>query len=411
MIADNGCPTWLLDGAALLGEPDPGPTPWLVTGLVVEQALTAVVGRWKTTKSWAMLELALSIATGTRAFGVVEIPEAGPVVYVMEESGKRPLRRRLDMLCRGRGAHPDELRGRLLLAPNQRVKLDDPDWQARLIETGLRLRPRAFIFDPLARMKDAARVENDQSGMAPVIEFLRMLRDETQAAPMFVHHTGHQGEHMRGSSDLESAWESRLTLKRDTDNGIVTVNAEHREEEDGAAVTYRLDFDREARTMHLRPSIPPLAERIIDHLRDHGPMGAAELAKGIETRRSDVDRTLAALEAAGTTHRAPSGKPDASGRHNPAKVWHLNNHAAPRLVPEPGRNGTSQTAERAVCPCRPAPLGADDGRHAKTDEPQHALGGDALPGDGVARPPNAARARDESEPEPDLDDVAGGVSL
>ena len=360
--------TWLLDAADLLAEPDPGPTPWLLEGIVVDEAITAVVGRWKTTKSWAMLEAAVSIATGTPAFGAVAVPEPGPVVYVIEESGRRALWRRLDALCRGRAIRPDELRGRLLLAPNERVKLDDPAWQATLLETGLGVRPRAFIFDPLARMKAADREENEQTGMAPVIEFLRVLRDETNAAAMFVHHTGHQGEHMRGSSDLESAWESRLTFKRDGDSGLVTVTAAHREEEDSETLVYRLDFHRETRTMRLRPSVPPLAERIIDHLRDHGPMGATELAKAIETRRSDVDRTLLTLEASGTTHRAPSGKRDAMGRLIPAKVWHLSNQAALHVVPDSGRNGTSHPS--AVLPSVPRPVSIEtDGDEAPRRTP------------------------------------------
>jgi RecA-family ATPase len=104
---------YLTDAADLLAEPDPGLTPWLLEGHIVDQALTAVARRWKTTKSWAMLEAAVSIATGTPAFGAVAVPEAGPVVYVIEESGKRALWRRLDALCRGRAMRPDELRGRL----------------------------------------------------------------------------------------------------------------------------------------------------------------------------------------------------------------------------------------------------------------------------------------------------------
>jgi hypothetical protein len=340
---------WLIDAADLLGEPDPGPTPWLVDGLIVDQALAAVVGKWKTTKSWGMLEVAISIATGSPAFGAAAVTEPGPVVYVIEESGRHAL---------------------------WRVKLDDPDWQQRLLKLGHEIRPRAFIFDPLARMKDARREENDQTGMAPVIEYLRLLRDETQAAALFVHHTGHSGEHMRGSSDLESVWESRLAFKRDTDNGIVTVKAEHRDEESSDTVVYVLDWHHETRTMRLRPTVPPLAERIIDHLRDNGPMGATELAKGIETRRQDVDRVLAVLEEAGTTRRAPSDKPDATGRHNPAKVWHLNDHAELRLVPESGRNGTPHPSAEVVGPSRPAPLGADEGRDAATGAR-----------DGVAHPP------------------------
>jgi len=127
---------WLVDGADLLAEPDPGPTPWLIDGLVVDQALTAVVGKWKTTKSWGMLDMAVSIATGTDAFGAAAVAEPGPVVYVVEESGRRALWRRLDALCRGRAIQPEALRGKLLLAPNARVKLDDAGWQESLLELG-----------------------------------------------------------------------------------------------------------------------------------------------------------------------------------------------------------------------------------------------------------------------------------
>jgi hypothetical protein len=360
---------YLIDAADLLAEPDPGPTPWLVDGLVVDQALTAVVGSWKTTKSWAMLEAAVSIATGTPAFGQAAIPEAGPVVYVIEESGRRALWRRLDMLCRGRAIRPDELRGRLLLAPNQRVKLDAPEWQVQLLETGLAVKPRAFIFDPLARMKAADREENEQTGLAPVIEFLRVLRDETHAAPLFVHHTGHQGDHMRGTSDLESVWESRLTFKRDSDNGLVTVTAAHREEEDSGALVYALDFHRDTRTIRLRSTVPPLAERITDYLRDNGPARSEVIAKAIETRRADVDRTLAQLEALGTTHNGPSGRRDKTGRPIRDKAWHLSNQAALGLVPEPGRNGTSHPSAVLAPVPRPVPIGTDEGRATAMDDP------------------------------------------
>src|SRR5205809_1058849 len=43
---------WLVDAAELLAEPDPGPTPWLVDELIVDRAIVAAVGRWKTTKSY-----------------------------------------------------------------------------------------------------------------------------------------------------------------------------------------------------------------------------------------------------------------------------------------------------------------------------------------------------------------------
>jgi AAA domain len=133
---------WLLDAAELLDRGDPGPTPWLVENLIVDRALTAVVGRWKTTKSYGVLDVCISIATGRPAFERFAIAEPGPVVFVNEESGEAALWRRLDALCRGRAIPPEKLRGRLFVAANRRVKLDDADWQARILEDGLRIRPR-----------------------------------------------------------------------------------------------------------------------------------------------------------------------------------------------------------------------------------------------------------------------------
>ena len=104
---------WLLDAADLLARPDPGPTPWLVEDLIVDGALTAAVGKWKTTKSYALLEVCIAVATGRPAFGKLAIPKPGQVVFVNEESGEAALWRRLDSLCRGRAIDPEELRGRL----------------------------------------------------------------------------------------------------------------------------------------------------------------------------------------------------------------------------------------------------------------------------------------------------------
>jgi len=126
---------WVIDAADLLGEGDPGGTDMLVEDLVVDRALIAAVGRWKTTKSNGILDISISVATGLPAFGTFAIPEPGRVVFVNEESGRRALWRRLDALVRGRAIQPELLRGRLFLAPNTGVKLDE-SWQERLIDLG-----------------------------------------------------------------------------------------------------------------------------------------------------------------------------------------------------------------------------------------------------------------------------------
>jgi hypothetical protein len=100
-------------------------------------------------------------------------------------------------------------------------------------------------------MKAAACDENAQGAMAEVLEYLRLLRDESGAAIAFVHHSGHTGSTMRGLSDLESVWESRIAWERDGQSPIVSVKAEHREVEETDPFTYRIRWDELTRSMRL----------------------------------------------------------------------------------------------------------------------------------------------------------------
>lgn len=78
--------------------------------------------------------------------------------------------------------------------------------------TAAAIRPRAIFLDPLVRMKGASRDGNDENEMVPVLNFLRTLRNESGSAVVFVHHTGHNGTHARGTSDFEAYWKSRLGI-------------------------------------------------------------------------------------------------------------------------------------------------------------------------------------------------------
>jgi hypothetical protein len=236
--------TWLERASDLLREPDPGPQPWLVEGLLVDRGLGAIVGPPKVGKTWLLLELAVAIATGRDTLEHT-VPQPWPVIVVLEESGRAALHRRLDALARGHATTPDQLE-HLHFAANKRVRLDDPGWQNEIIVAAIELKARAVFFDPLARLKSPGRDENAQKEMAPVLEYLRDLRDNTGAAAVFVHHSGHNGEHLRGSSDLESWWESKITVKASQ-----KLYAEHREAEATDEFGYRVTYDHTTRTVRL----------------------------------------------------------------------------------------------------------------------------------------------------------------
>lgn len=320
---------WLESAADLLREPDPGETPWLVERLIVDGALAAVVGPPKAAKTWILLEVAVAVVTGRPAFDVCPVPAPGPVVLVVEESGRAALYRRLDRLRRGRATEVEALDS-LHFAANRRVRLDDPGWQDELRAVGRELHPRAFLLDPLVRMKGAERDESSQRDMGPVVEYLRDLRDDSQAAVVWVHHKGHSGEHMRGTSDLESVWESRVDVSREGNE--VELRAEHREAESGGVVPVRMRWASETRSLRMTGEGErdlDLGELILAHLENFGPQRAEEIARGVGARDQDVRTWLARLEETGTAHVGPSGRTDERGRPIRDKVWSLSEGAEP----------------------------------------------------------------------------------
>lgn len=364
-------PTWLERASVLLAEPDPGPTKWLIENIIVDQALTATVGRWKTTKTYWNLDAAISIVTGRPFLDAYQVPEPGPVIIVLEESGRAALWRRLDSLARGRAIDRDQL-GELHTAANKRVKLDDAAWQQDLVAAGKELQPRMILLDPLARMKAANRQENEQSDMGILIDFMRYLRDETGAAVNWTHHTGHQGEHMRGASDLESVWETRLGFKKDGNS--ITVTPEHREAEPTDPIGYRLVWDETSRTISLKETESKditTAGLIKDHLLHHPKSRARDIAKGIAVRATDVERVLAELTADGTLIKGRSGAVDKLGRPLRDEVYSLNHDL---------RDGASQTPIFALPRDEPpAPSHVPD-----EPQPEHGANGSTTPE--IARP-------------------------
>jgi AAA domain/DnaB-like helicase N terminal domain len=339
--ADAG---WFESAGALLDEDDPGPTPFLVAGLLVLGSIGALAGKWKIGKTWLLLELAVAIVTGRPAFGRFEVPDPGPVLLVVEESGRDALHRRLDALARGYGIEARQLDD-LHFAANRRVRLDDRHWQERLIAAGRALEARAIFLDPLVRLKGSGD-ENVQREMAPVLDYMRDLRDATGSAVVFSHHSGHDSHHLRGSSDLEAYWESKLALRRD-ENGVLELTSEHREAESGHRLRYLLDGDEATRTMRLRPldeseapeseapSRRDLAHDVAAYLEAHPASPTEEVAAAVCRRREKVAKLLR-TDPRFVLVATPAGR-------NPnAKCWSL----AKQPVPAHGTGSDGRRAEQ-----------------------------------------------------------------
>ena len=125
----------------------------IVEGLLNEGMLL-FGGKSKRGKSWLMLDLALSVATGNRVWGHFEVPEPQPVLYMALEDSRRRIQQRLHDI------RPDvRTNGMLHLLYNFPLLNDGGLEKLQgYIESH---RYRLIVIDVLARIEPATRHRND----------------------------------------------------------------------------------------------------------------------------------------------------------------------------------------------------------------------------------------------------------
>ena len=136
------------DSDDLLTDTIPSPRP-IVEGLLHEGMLL-FGGKSKRGKSWLMLDLALSVATGNRVWRHFEVPEPQPVLYIALEDSRARIQRRLQEIRPGVRTN-----GKLQLLYNFPLLNDGGLEKLRRYITGGRY--RLIVIDVLARIEPAAK--------------------------------------------------------------------------------------------------------------------------------------------------------------------------------------------------------------------------------------------------------------
>lgn len=216
LTSDKPGPVAALECAADLLDVDEAPTPWAVAGLFTSPGFAMIGAEPKAGKTWTALEVALSVATGTAAFGEFSTGEPRPVALFLAEDQRRHVVRRLRALCAGKGLDPREALRRVHVVCMAAVNLADPGSAASVVARCRMLpeSPAVVVLDPLRDMHRAA--EDSSTEMEPVLSALRGLRTVLGCVVLAVHHTGkasessrgrRPGQNLRGSSAIHGAIE------------------------------------------------------------------------------------------------------------------------------------------------------------------------------------------------------------
>ncbi|MFE1844380.1 AAA family ATPase [Streptomyces sp. NPDC059515] len=214
--------------AELLGTDDLDKIPPLepLLGDLLQMNTTARVnGPSGTFKSFLMLDMAGHIGTGMKWHG--HYVKQGTVVYLVAE-GEQGIRKRVRAWEQHHGVRMDNV----LFLPRP-VQAKSPEWTV-FIELATELHPVFVVIDTQARVTSGIE-ENSAKEMGEVVDRMDDLRRATGACVGIVHHTGHVGEHGRGSSTVKGAMQSEIKVTRKGDNlrnTVLTVKSSKQKDED-----------------------------------------------------------------------------------------------------------------------------------------------------------------------------------
>jgi AAA domain len=295
---------------------------WLVEELWGASSVGVIGGAPKCAKTWLGLDVALSVATGTKCLGRYAVPEPGPVLAYLAEDALPVVRERIEGMARYRGLDLGPLELHVITAPL--LRLDRERDRARLWETARQLRPKLLLLDPLVRLHGID--ENHAGEVAELLGYFRSLQRQLELSVLLVHHTRKSaaggiaaGQGLRGSGDIHAFGDSNLYLRRCREH--LVLSSEHRAAPAAAPVylelvatgnqTTHLEVVGELRDGSAKPTGDGdqrgLEERALGLLGQGATLTRAKLRESLAVKNERLGEALEALERAGRICRTAAG--------------------------------------------------------------------------------------------------------
>jgi hypothetical protein len=214
------------------------PEPKYVVEKLIPEGASILGGKPKKGKSFLMLEVALAIALGEKALGSLAV-EAGRVLYLALEDGRKRLKKRCQRILESRGWPPTK--NLKLVTGNEWPRMADGkanegglgklrEWLAAHRDTKL------VIVDTLAKFRPRTSRDATYASDYAVVADIKAVADEFGVALVIVHHLRKAAaedpiDQLSGTLGLGGAADTILVLERQRSDGVLKTIG--REGEDG----------------------------------------------------------------------------------------------------------------------------------------------------------------------------------
>ena len=195
---------------------------FIIGDMLPREGLSLVYGKTSSFKTFAALDMTLSVAAGIEFMGLETKQEK--VLYICSE-GQGGINARLKASCMQHQIAPESLQGRMYFI-TQSVPVDNAEALTKLKDAigKMEHKPGLIVLDTLNRCMEGD--ENSARDVGRLTRHCEDLRDTFHAAVMLVHHTGHQHKRYRGSSAIGAALDSEIEVTRSKVPAPMKLHAE-----------------------------------------------------------------------------------------------------------------------------------------------------------------------------------------
>jgi AAA domain len=267
---------------AAAGEPR-----WLIQGLWPADAYGVLAAQEKAGKTWAALDLAVSVACGRPWLDHFACPSPGPVLVFLGEGGERATVRRVEAIAASKGVNPDQLADQLRLCFRvPRLAAPGAGGELAAIQAELDTHPAALVvLDPLYLAAAGASGSNLYD-MGAVLQAIQGVCQHAGCALLVVTHWNKTGDG-RGADRISGAGPAAWARV------ICSISIQHRGSDPDGASTVLLGV--ELIGGELADTRFRLRRRV--HADDPTDLGSP-LAYAVEVLADDEDQDLDPAAAA-----------------------------------------------------------------------------------------------------------------
>lgn len=310
---------------------------WLVDEWLPDKSITFLVSPPESYKTWILLDLAVSVATGSPFLGRYAVKTTGPTLIIQQEDSHAGLTDRLALIVEQKMGSLPSMTGDqwtipampdlpIYVHPDRQLRFDNKQVIEEMERQIATVRPKVVLIDPLYSTTNTT--DNYMADLANRMMVLKTWRDKYGCSFVIAHHSKKNldpdstaREDSWGSqflnAFLEAGWQIRRNPRLAPTEVIVRRHSKVMGNQNPISLTFDIStvfpmkYVVTARPYEVAPAHEggrQYAQASLMDLLQSGDLSQTEICNQTGKGRSTISRQIRQLEAAGLVEKMPDGK-------------------------------------------------------------------------------------------------------